>query len=148
MFSARQNFEKNAHLKSETHMKALILILSFLFIQSAFAIDNYTCRPYHWTTRVRLQLNKEIGLKNGKMMVNMDSCSITESDRYSDICHVGDNTVMISIDPKLPSVLVLKNGNIYKMECLDPEQQEQQEQQQQQQQQGEGPGHGGSTIKG
>lgn len=129
-------------------MKALI-ILSLILIQSAFAQEAYTCRPMNWSTRIRLQLNKEVGLKRGNLVIQSESCTLTESNRYAEICHVGANTVMISTDPNLPSVIVLKNGNIYKMECLDPEQQEQQEQQQQQQQQqGEGPGHGGSTIKG
>lgn len=122
-------------------MKAIQFIIVFLlFLQVASAGEAYSCKPFNVISRVRL----------GKTVVNSENCVLTQHERYSEICTLGTKTLMVSNTPNLPSVLVLGNGNIHKVDCRTPEQRQQQQQQQEQQEQdaGEGPGHGGNTVGG
>lgn len=129
-------------------MRAFQFIIVFLLLlQVASAHEAYSCKPFNVISRVRL----------GKTVVNSENCVLTQHERYSEICTLGNKTLMVSKTPNLPSVLVLGNGNIHKVDCTTPEQRQQQQGQQQQQQQqqeqqeqdaGEGPGHGGNTVGG
>jgi hypothetical protein len=137
-------------------MKAIQYIIVFLLLlQVASAHEEHSCKPVNWTSKIRLLLDKEVSLKGGKLLIHSEDCTLTQNERFAEICNIGNTTVMVS-DGNLPSVLVLRNGNIYKMDCRTPEQRQQQQQGQQQQQQqeqqdtqaGEGPGHGGNTMGG
>lgn len=136
-------------------MKILkFFIISIILYQVALAGEAYTCRPMNWTSRIRLMLSKKIPLEKGKLAVHSEDCTMTQNDRYMEICNIASNTLMVSFGG-LPSVLITSNGSIHKMDCRSesmPQSQQQQQQQQQQEQQGgevgDHPGHGGGTIRG
>lgn len=140
-------------------MKALQVIIVFLLVlQAASAHVAYSCKPLNWTTRLRLLIGKQVPLEKGRLAVDSENCTLTQNDRYQEICNIGNNTLMVSFSG-LPSVMVSSNGSVHKMDCRTPEEREQQQQQQQQGQQqqqqeqqdtsaGEGPGHGGNTMGG
>jgi hypothetical protein len=137
-------------------MKALQFIIVFLLLlQVASAHEAYICKPVNLTSKLRLLLDKELPFKKNKLVVHSESCTLTQNDRYAEICNIGNSTLMVS-NGILPSVIVLRFGSLLKMDCRNndgapgqqDEQEEQQQQQQQQQGSGEGPGHGGNTMGG
>ena len=134
-------------------MKAFQIVVVFLLLlQAAGAHVAYSCKPLNWTTKIKMLVGRQVRLEKGKLPVDAERCTLTQNDRYEEICNIGDNTLMVSTS-NLPSVMVTSNGSVHKMDCRTPEQQQQQGQQQQQQQQqdtqaGEGPGHGGNTMGG
>lgn len=126
------------------------LIVFLLLLQVASAHEAYSCKPLNWTSRIRLMLSKQLPLTKGKLAVHSENCTLTQNDRYMEICNIGESTLMVSFGG-LPSVIVLPNGSVHKMDCRTPEQRQQQQQQQQQQQEQQDtdrPGHGGGTIRG
>lgn len=138
-------------------MKAFQIVVVFLLLlQAAGAHVAYSCKPLNWTTRIKMLVGRQVRLEKGKLPVDAERCTLTQNDRYEEICNIGDNTLMVSTS-NLPSVMVTSNGSVHKMDCRSPEQRQQQQGQQQQQQQqqdqqetqaGEGPGHGGNTMGG
>lgn len=131
-----------------------VIIVFLLLLQVASAHEAYSCRPISWATRIRLTVARQVPLAKGKLAVDSESCTMTQNDRYMEICNIGTSTLMVSFGG-LPSVLILPNGAVHKMDCRSddmPRSQQQQQQQQQQEQQdsevGDHPGHGGGTIRG
>lgn len=127
------------------------LIVFLLLLQVASAHEAYSCRPLNWTSRIRLMMSRSLPLEKGKLAVHSENCTMTQNDRYMEICNIGDNTLMVSFGG-LPSVLVTKSGAVHKMDCRSDDMPQSQQQQQQQEQQGgevgDHPGHGGGTIRG
>lgn len=145
-FLRRSILRKNALLKKETVMKVLVLFL-LVVLASVSSAEAFSCRPLGWKSKLRM--------KNKSITIEKESCVPTESSRYSEICHLGKNTLMVSANEKYPSIIVLENGIPLMMSCEHLESQEEQEEQeqsrqqgQQQQEAGDGPGHGGNTIGG
>lgn len=127
-------------------MKFIVLFLVLISAIDSHA-EAFSCRPQGWNSRIRL--------KNKSLTIVNESCIATQSSRYGQICHLGKMTLMVSVDQKYPSIIVLDNGLVLKMSCDLPEIQNEQEEQQpreqqqgQQQESGDGPGHGGNTIGG
>lgn len=129
----------------------LSIIVFLLLLQAAGAHVAYSCKPLNWTNRLRLLVGRQVPLEKGKLAVDSENCTMTQNDRYQEICNIGNNTLMVSFGG-LPSVMITSSGSVIKMNCLSDDMPQSQQQQQQQQQQdsevGDHPGHGGGTIRG
>jgi len=82
-----------------------ITIIFLLLLQAAAAHVAYTCKTQTPPTH-----------KKESLTVESEDCTVTQNERYQDICNVGTSTLMVS-SGQLPSMIIASDGSMHKMDC-------------------------------